>query len=126
MKELDRKKKGEQAIGDSVAESEGRQSVEKLFARLDELELEEERAALKEHELKMKELKSDTTNHVRFEETEHDEEPVVKNDQTVDNKGENCIKFKHTKNVMSPNEVLLDLDICRLRFLHSLFDVTFI
>ena len=101
LKDLDREKRensGKKELPKQDSEQDS-MVVERLFARLDELELEEKTTALKEHEARMKELKPDKENHVRFKDNEEDTNSFV-NDSTsdmVNNEEENCIRFKHTK-----------------------------
>ena len=97
VKELDKEKKEEKKEAKIKTNGKEENSVEKLFARLDELEMEEKMTALKEHEIKIEELNSGKTNHVRFKDNEEAEEKVLNGEENlVVNKGENCIRFKHT------------------------------
>ena len=81
--------------------------VERLFARLDELEIEEKMTALKEHETRMKELKPDKTNHVRFKDSGEDDAMVVNGEvNDIGINEDNCIRFKHTKQ-SEENEVYI-------------------
>jgi len=106
LKDLDREKmenKSKEKI--QKPNKEDMLVVDKLFARLDELENEEEIIAMKEHEQIMNELKPEKTNHVRFQDNKRDDEIVMNGsineaESSIHEAGsseENCIRFKHTE-----------------------------
>ena len=106
LKDLDREKmekKSEEKM--QKPSKEDMLVVDKMFARLDELENEEEMIAMKEHEQRMNDLKPDKTNHVRFQDNKQDDEIVMNGSiheagggiREAGSSEENCIRFKHTE-----------------------------
>ena len=97
MKKLD-EKVVENSSGGGFRADEGDASVEKLFNRLDELEMEEKKNAMRTHEMKMQEANSNKTSHVRFEDGCQEEESEAGSEESFVGQGkDNCIKFTHTK-----------------------------